>query len=116
MKNVRVDREKLLQILHMNLAEHRDLFEKALVGYRALAIKELDAMLTEAKAGKRIRRAVALNEPIDQTKEYDRAIRMVEMSVDATIELSETDFQYYVLDDWGWKVQVTMTNSSYTKS
>ena len=54
-----------------------------------------------------------LDAPINQIKEYDRAIKMLEMSVDNDITLSEQEFAEYVLDDWHWKNQFTLTNSAY---
>lgn len=71
-------------------------------------------MLDEAKAGKQIRRSLALVEPQDQTRDYDRAIRMMEMSQDEVVELEEHDFAQYVLDDWSWKRQFLLSNSNYS--
>ena len=71
-------------------------------------------MLEEARAGKRIRRAVQLIEPTDQTKEYDAAIAMLQMSVDDVINLEEHDFRNYVLDQWNWKQAWTASNIGYS--
>lgn len=114
MKSIKVKRSELLSALQENREKHRTIFLEAQVGYREQAIKELDAMLAEAKAGKRIRRSVMLTEPQDQTADYDRAIRMMEMSQDELIELSETDFAQYVLDDWQWKRQFLHSNRAYS--
>ena len=102
MQQVTVKRSELLERLETNRSQHRDLFLKAQDGYRAQVVRELEAMLKEARDGKRIRRTVQLQEPVDQTREYDRAIAMLSMSVDDVIELSARDFQCYVLDQWDW--------------
>lgn len=114
MDAVKVKKVELLEKLKANRDAHQAIFEKALEGYRKLCIEHLEQMLAEAKAGKVIRRKVELQEPVNQTKDYDRAIAMLEMSQDDIIELSEIDFQQYVLDDWRWKEQFTTTNSRYT--
>lgn len=113
---INVKRSQLLEKLKANRAEHRKIFLEAQEGYRAQCIKELDAMLQEARDGKRIRRAVALVEPMDQTWEYDSAIAMLEMSVDEVISLEEHDFKCYVLDQWQWKKQWTTSNVGYSRT
>lgn len=73
-------------------------------------------MLAEAKHGKRIRRAVSLIEPMDQTRDYDRAIRMVDLDTRDTLELEESEFRQYVMDDWTWKQQFNHSNRAYSKT
>jgi hypothetical protein len=114
-KGTRIKREDLLKELKKNRDEHRATFEKAVVGYRKVAIEELDRMLTEAKEGKRIRRGLELVEPMDQTKDYDRVIKMLEMSVDDVVILDSAEFAQYVMDDWHWKDAFTSSNAIYTR-
>lgn len=116
MEAINVKRDELLTVLKANRENHRKIFLEAQEGYRAMAITELDSWLAEAKAGKRIRRALTLIEPVDQTKEYDRAVRMLEMSVDERVLLSEHDFQCYVMDEWHWKQQFNSSNIGYSKT
>jgi hypothetical protein len=113
MGTVTVNRVNLLETVKANRQEHRKEFESACVGYRKEAIKHLEEMLDEAKQGKRIRRAIGLVEPMDQTKDYDRIIKMLEMSVDEDIELTQSEFAQYVMDDWAWKGQFISSVSTY---
>ncbi len=110
---IRVKRDELLKVLKENRTTHRDTFERATAGYRKRAIEELDASLRDAREGKKIRRAIGLTEPMDQTKDYDRAIRMLEMTVDEIVTIGAHEFQQYVMDDWAWKEQFTASNSAY---
>lgn len=114
MEKVRVKRLELLDILRKNRKAHLETFQKALAGYREVAIEELDRMIEEAKAGKRIRRQLELIEPTNHTKDYDRVISMLEMCIDNTIELAEDEVGMYVMDDWRWKEQFTQTSAHYT--
>jgi hypothetical protein len=113
MDKVKIKKNELLEIVTKNRAEHRSIFEKALEGYKAQVIAELEVMLAEAKSGKRIRRHVQLEEPMDQTKEYDRVVRMLELSQDDIIELTQSEFSQYVMDDWRWKDQFLASASTY---
>lgn len=116
MTDVNVKTAELLGTLKKNRETHRTIFLEAQAGYRAQVILELDAMAAEARGNKRIRRAVTLVEPVDQTREYDRAIRMLEMAVDDTLRISAEDFQCYVMDEWRWKSNFTASNSHYSKT
>jgi hypothetical protein len=113
MEVVKIKKSVLLNALKKNRQAHRAIFEEAQEGYRAEAIKLLDKALQDAKYGRKITTFVKLNAPIDQTKDYDRAIKMIEMSVDENIEISEFDFACYILDDWSWKQNVMTTNAFY---
>lgn len=114
MDTIKVKKSDLLAKLHHNRAKHREIFEKALEGYRTMAIKKLEESLADARLGRKIETYLNLVEPMDQTKDYDQAIAMLEMSVEDVIVLSRRDFGQYVMDDWGWKEQFIASNSTYT--
>lgn len=114
MNAIRVNKDELLGTLRENRKKHQVIFREAQDGYRKQAIEELDKMLAEARSGKQIRRSLHLVEPQDQTRDYDRAIKMLEMSQDEIVELEEHDFAQYVLDDWSWKRQFLLSNSNYS--
>ena len=118
MNQVKVKKDELLKILRKNRAEHRDIFLKAQEKYREVAIKELDAQLKAARSGKPfvLAKIVQLILPKDYTTEYDRAIQMLDMSVDDTIIITAIEFQNYVQDIWNWSRDWAYSNSSYVKS
>lgn len=112
--SVPVRKEELLKKLKENRLNHRSIFEEACEKYREAAIRELDNMLSDAKANKKIRKVLALEEPQDHTKDYDRVIVMLEMCTKDEITISEEEFTKYVMDDWTWKHQFTSNATSYT--
>lgn len=114
MNAVRVSKSMLLETLKRNRAEHRKIFLEALDGYRKEAIKQLEAQLERAKSGKKFSVYISLTQPQDQTKDYDRAIGMLELSLDTEISLPETDYRNYVLDEWNWKAQFLSSNVAYS--
>lgn len=116
MSAVRVKKEELLQTLRENRKEHRETFLEALEGYRAAALKALTARIEDAKTTKRVSLHFKLIEPQDQTREYDRIIKMLEMSVDERVELTQREFANYVMDDWEWTQQFLTSNSAYSAS
>src|SRR5262249_5206495 len=114
METMKFDKSKLLEILKENRTAHRKIFEEACEGFKAKAISLLEEKLAMAKNGSRLAVYVSLPQPVDQTKEYDRAIRMLELTTEDIVSLDESDFAQYVMDDWAWKQQFLTSNSSYS--
>ena len=113
MQEVKVKKVELLKKLQENRKAHKETFDKACEGYRQEVIEKLDLALADAKKGKKINSYLRFEEPVNQTKDYDRAIMMVTMSVDDVLELTEHEFKQYVMDDWSWKDQFMTTDSVY---
>jgi hypothetical protein len=113
MQTVKVKRLDLLNKLRENRQEHRGVFERAQVKFREAVIERLDAMLADARAGKKVQQSVGLTAPSDHTSEYDRAIAMLEMSVEEEITLTSHDFECYVMDRWAWAAQFGATSAFY---
>ncbi len=54
--------------------------------------------------------------PENHTRDYEKAIRMVELSVYENFSLTEKQFQEYVLNDWSWKEQFLSVANVYAYS
>jgi hypothetical protein len=113
MKTVKVNKDKLLKTLKKNRKKHRGTFEKAQDKYREEFIRVLDRRLKEAREGGKINTRINLPEPQDFTESYDTAIEMVEWAEDDTIELTQQDFEQYILDRWGWQNVFAANTASY---
>lgn len=110
-----MQKAKLMAILKTNRAEHREIFLEAQKKYRERAIEVLDQQLKLAREGAAftLRQIVELVAPEDHTTEYDRAIKMLELSVDKTVTLSANEFSNLVQDVWTWSRQWAVSNSGY---
>ena len=118
MNQVRVEKDKLLAILKKNREEHRQIFLDAQKKYRERAIQVLDEQLTLARDGSPfvLHRITELVSPSDHTSDYDRAIQMLELSVEGTVVLTAADFSNLVQDQWSWSRQWAASNSRYVDS
>lgn len=114
MKTIRVEKDELLSILKANRDKHEAIFVEACIGYRTACIVALEKRLAQIQSGGNIQMYFQITEPVNQTKDYDKVIAMLEMSLDTEIELTQQEFANYVLDDWSWKDQFWATNSVYT--
>lgn len=114
MSVITVKKAELLETIKKNREEHRNIFLEAQKGFREQFISELDKMLADARAGKDFRLHVGLAVPQDHTKDYDRIIRMLEMSIADEVKITEQEFTQYVQDEWGWKRDFIGTSNNYT--
>jgi ribosomal protein S28E/S33 len=83
---------------------------------KAEALEILEKHIRAIKTGRVARVQVHIPEPQDYTREYDRALKMLEISVDDIIELDEETFAQFVMDDWDWKRQFLNSTASYSAS
>ncbi len=110
---VSVKKDELLAAIRKNREGHREEFLEAQKWYRVEVIEQLDRMLADARDGKELRVTVNLVAPQEHTKDYDRVIRMLEMSTADTITVGEQQFAQYVLDEWGWMQAFKTSTSTY---
>lgn len=137
-RTVKVDTFKLLTALKENKEKHVKEYEEAVLGYKEVAKARLEAELGKAEL-KLQRNFQLLNAKIDQfevedqndtvvllehvmfsmkvpqnhEKAYEVAIQMAEWEVGNTVELTQSQFQCFVLDDWDWKNEFEAVTKRY---
>jgi len=112
MQEVTVQKHTLVEELKKNEAQHIKDLELAFTGYKELVVQKLEKKIKAVQAGKMISQ-VYFDIPENHTKDYDRALKMCEMSVDSEINLTQRDFNQYVMDEWNWKDNFTSSNTAY---
>lgn len=115
MKTVRVKTAELIHALTENKMKHKEDVVKATEGYQRSVLAAMDEVKTKIKSGKEfnLRKLHAMTPPISKVEEYDRALEMLNMSVDDVVEISETDFRCFVQDQWDWSHQALLSNTRY---
>lgn len=116
MREVRIDKTKLREMIQKNRDEHRDIYEKAMDGYTKAVVSFFESELKKAKKGKHFNSYFPDSVPEDHTDDYDTVLEMLDLSEDDSIKLSNGEFRQYVKDEWGWKQTFTATNSQYLAS
>jgi hypothetical protein len=115
MKNIKVNKVRLLQILRTNRDQHIQDYLDAMTEYRKAAIIELTDMLEFAKTHQVIRRTITHPEPKNFETSYNTAIGMLELSIDNDVELTSEEFSRYVEDKWDWHSLFTSSTLLYKK-
>jgi hypothetical protein len=116
MRSVKVEKNELLGIVRDNKKKHVKEFDEAVKDYKKAALKVAKEHVEFAKTGdlEQIAKIKAMpQKPTSYEKDYERAIRMLELSVESVIELEEDIFNQLVLDEWTWKHAFVASNSLY---
>jgi hypothetical protein len=116
-RTVTVNRLKLIEQLKLNLYQHRQDFEEAVIGYKIKLISDLEFKLASVKSltPKKLQdlEAVKFAFPPNFEREYVDAITMLDWSVSDTVELDQTSFKQYVQNEWSWSRGFDVTNNLY---
>lgn len=107
MGSVRVKKADLLEKLRTNRDKHNVILEKATRQYWTALQSKLEKMVDRVKQHRDIDNYVGLKKPIDNSKDYDLAISMLEYSIDAVIELTPQEFSKFFLNEWSWRSDFT---------
>jgi len=116
MRNVNINKQELLDILRSNKEKHVSDYKEGVQDYFSAVLKLVERNLELARSGDLSTVAKISPMPPAPTSyesAYNRASRMLELSVDDVIELDEQTFNQLVLDEWAWKSMFAGTTQSY---
>ena len=115
MNSVKMDRKELLKIVKQNAKKHVADYEQSVEDYKLAVVKIAQANLKAAKTGdlNLFKFRAMPQTPTSYEDNYNRAIRMLELSVEDVIDVEEHIFNQLVLDEWGWKQQFTAMSAMY---
>lgn len=113
MQTVKVKKSELLTVVQENREKHIAEFNSAKKIFIEDAIEKLTEMLTTAQVKGKIIQSLGLSEPVSYQASYDTAIKMLQMSTEDVIELTQGEFQQYVEDQWHWKNSFVSTTAIY---
>lgn len=112
MRTVRIEKSKLQSAINENLITHLSEFDTAMEDYRKVATDDLKDAIKDIKNGEIVSH-LNFDVPENHKEDYDRTLTMLGMSEDTIIELTEQEFNQYVMDDWNWKHQFMTTTANY---
>jgi hypothetical protein len=116
MRTVKVNKTELLGIVRDNKTKHIKEYAESVKDYKKAAIKVAKEHVELAKTGEldNIAKIKAMpQKPMSYEKEYDRAIRMLELSVEEELDIESDVFNQLVLDEWTWKNSFVTSSALY---
>ena len=116
MYEVKLNKDELLEIVKKNLDKHVADYEEAVEDYKKAVLTVSHRNYKLAKSGdpdkfKEIR--MPPSAPKSHEDQYVRAIRMLELSVDKEVTLTDDQFSQLVLDEWSWKKDFVVSSALY---
>lgn len=117
MNGVRIKRDELLGVLKANLTKHKEDVSEANELRDAEVLEYFSSEVTKMTGDEHyaVKESFSFRKPVDSSKDYEKAIRMASMTQDDIIELSESQFDKLVMDNWQWKETLISTSSLYGK-
>jgi hypothetical protein len=109
MREIVVERERLLQRLDENRERHAREYAEAHEMFRVAVIARLREMAEQAQAGGAVETRVGIEEPHSYVAEYDVAIDLFGMDVRAEVPLDEREARKYLRDEWEWRAHFAAT-------
>ncbi len=114
MDKVRVNKQELMDRLTGNLDTHLNEIKEMNNARIKEFVEYYEGELTHVRDNPTVQpQSKQFPLPESHVGEYNRAIKMVEMSVDDVIELDQHQFDQLVLDNWNWKRGFEIAKSAY---
>lgn len=113
MQSVKVNKDKLLETLPSNLANHVADYKSAKAKYPGVVAQAMRKRAADIDAGEKIDTYFDLPEPVSYEQNYKDAIEMLEWSENDTVDLSQAEFKQYVQDVWAWRAQFASSTQVY---
>ena len=113
MQNITINKDELLPIVIENKQKHDNIYNAAVSGYWEKAEEILNTKLDKVKKHEQIDNSLGLTYPSDYSNDYNRVIRMLELSAENKIILSSNEFDCYVRNQWVWRNSFLGTNTNY---
>lgn len=109
-------KDKVLTALRTNREAHVQIVREAQSGFREKAIALLTERLKAAVAGEKFSLNIDLRVPDNHIDDFDRVIAMLEMTDQATVDLTDSEFQAYVRNKWSWEHMFIAANARYSET
>lgn len=111
-RTVRVEKVKLIKQIKDNKDIHIKEYDEAVIAYKKEALKQLGELETKANDGD-MTLHLKLVTPINNSEKYDKILSQFEWEVKDIVELSQSEFNKYILDDTEFSRSAKFSNMSY---
>ena len=112
-RTIKVEKGQLLATIKGHKEAHIIEYAKAVKAYKLEAIEQLGNLLKQAEDDK-LQLKLKLIEPIDNTANYDKIIAMFDWEVDDVVELTQSEFNEYVLNENSFTEMARESNVMYS--
>jgi len=109
---IKVNKAKLIAKIQENKENHIKEYEKAVIAYKKEALKQLNELIIKVDEGT-LNIRLELVTPVNNSKEYDSNIEMLQWEVEEEVELTQEQFKELVQDKTSFAEQARVSNAYY---
>lgn len=109
----------LVTCLKENKANHEDEYKLAVEEYYRQLQARLSELLASAQSKMDVNYVFNMTKPVLRSKDYDKFISQLVSAMDAgqtELELSTSEYNCFVNDEWDWAVAAKSINSTYASA
>jgi hypothetical protein len=111
---INVNKLDLIKQIENNKAKHLLEYSAAVEAYKAEAQKQITEQQAKLDKGE-LDIKISLTRPIDKSDEYDKLITVFNWEIKNEVELSQGEFNEYVLDETSFAKEARFSNTFYSK-
>jgi hypothetical protein len=112
---ISVKKADLIKRVLENKEKHVKEYQEAVEAIKIEAQDQLEANRKYAEAGEYHKMRFQLTTPINNAKEYDKIVEMFNWEIKDEVELSQGEFNEYVLDETHFAIAARSSNTMYAE-
>ena len=112
-RTITVTKSQLIEQLKANKANHIKEYKEAVIAYKEEALLQLASQIKKVEEGS-LQAALSLVTPINNAVEYDKVIQMFEWEINDNVELEQSEFNEFVLDEFDFARDAKFANTMYS--
>jgi heme oxygenase len=111
-RTIKVDKGDLIDQIEINKQAHIVAYDKAVIAYKAEALKQLKVQIHRVNDGELDAR-INLTTPVNNVENYDKIIKMFQWEKSAEVDLTQDEYNEYVEDETEVSRHAMMSNTMY---
>lgn len=113
-RTIKVDKQKLIDKIKENKANHIKEYEAAVIAFKAEAAKKIKELSDSLEKGSFDKLKLSMTVPENRSAEYDKLVTQFEWEIEKEVELSQGEFNEYIHDETPFARQAKLSNSFYS--
>lgn len=110
---IKLKKADLIERIKENKEKHIIGYEKAVTFYKKEAAEQLEKLMKLNTEGD-LSLSLNLTTPVNNAENYDKISAMFEWEIESEIELTQEEFNEYVLDDTSYARNAMFSNTMYS--
>lgn len=114
-REIEVNKTKLIETLYENKSKHIKEYNESITAWRdniMQAVDKIKEKIQESPDVDPTHLISRIRKPHNHSDQYNTVIGMMEMDVKENVTISQSDYMYFIKDEWDWKRDFAATYAS----